>query len=448
MAQNFLSCDREQELLLPPSLRDWLGDDHVAWFVLDAVQTMDLTEFYGAYRADGHGRAAHDPAMMVALLLYSYSLGERSSRVIERRCSEDVPTRVICANRAPDHTTIARFRARHQEALARTFTQILGLCARAGLVSVGVVALDGTAINADAARVATRSHAQIGEEVERMLGEAAQVDAAEDEQFGEARGDELPPGLADRRSRLARLKRCQEELEAEQAKAQADYEANLQWRAEWEAEHRRKLGGRKPFVPDPDGLGKRTINTTDPDSRVIAREGRQPVQGYNAQAVTTGEQIIIAADVTQQSNDSGQLEPMISQATETLTAAGWGQRIDTVLADGGYWNNAHITKLGDAGMQVIVSTRSGLRTKARKLSPKQGPEAERIDRLLDTKEGKALYTRRQHMIEPVFADTKFNRGFRRFHRRGLAACRAEWRLIAATHNLLKLYRTGIPVHAA
>jgi hypothetical protein len=139
---------------------------------------------------------------------------------------------------------------------------------------------------------------------------------------------------------------------------------------------------------------------------------------------------------------------MISQATETLTAAGWGQRIDTVLADGGYWNNAHITTLGDAGMQVIVPTRSGLRTKARKLSSKQGPEAERIDRLLDTKEGKALYTRRQHMIEPVFADTKFNRGFRRFHRRGLAACRAEWRLIAATHNLLKLYRTGIPVHAA
>jgi transposase len=129
---------------------------------------------------------------VVALLLYSYSLGERSSRVIERRCSEDVPTRVICANRAPDHTTIARFRARHQEALARTFTQVLGLCARAGLVSVGVVALDGTAISADAARVATRSHAQIREEVERMLGEAAQVDAAEDERFGDARGDELP----------------------------------------------------------------------------------------------------------------------------------------------------------------------------------------------------------------------------------------------------------------
>jgi transposase len=443
MPQNFLPCEREQELLLPPSLRDWLGEDHVVWFVLDAVETMDLSEFYAAYRADGHGRAAHDPAMMVALLLYSYACGERSSRAIERRCREDVPTRVICANRVPDHTTISRFRARHDAALSRMFTQILGMCARLGLVSVGVVALDGTAISADASREATRSHESIREEVERMLGEAAEVDAREDELYGEARGEELPAELVDRRSRLARLRRCREELEAEQAKAEAAYQENLRWRAEWEAEHGRKLGGRKPFPPDPDGLGKRTINVTDPDSRVIARETRQPVQGYNAQAVATSEQIIVAADITQQSNDSGQLEPMIRQAVQTLTAAGCREQVGTVLADGGYWNNAHITVLGEEGMQVIIPTRSASRTKARKLSPKQGPEAERIDRLLETPDGAALYKRRQHMIETVFANTKFNRGIRRFHRRGLAACRAEWRLIAATHNLLKLHRATL-----
>jgi transposase len=406
-----------------------------------AVETVDLTEFYGAYRADGHGRAAHDPAMMVALMLYSYACGERSSRVIERRCREDVPTRLICANRVPDHTTIARFRARHDTALAATFTQILGLCARAGLVSVGVVALDGTAMAGDASRAATRSHDSIRQEVERILGEAAEIDTREDELHGDARGDELPAGLVDRRSRLARLRRCREELEAEQAKAEADYEANLAWRAEWETEHGRKLGGRKPFPPDPDGLGKRTINTTDLDSKVIAREGRQPVQGYNAQAVATADQIIVAADITQQSNDSGQLEPMIRQAADTLAGAGHHESIGTVLADGGYWNAPHMTALTDSGMEVIVPTRSSVRTKARKLSPKQGPHAERIDRLLDTPEGKALYTRRQHMIEPVFANTKFNRGIRRFSRRGLAACTAEWRLIAATHNLMKLYRT-------
>src|SRR6187549_3162412 len=158
MAQNFLACDRDQELLLPPSLREWLPEGHLAWFVIDAVAQLDLGEFYAAYRADGHGRAAHDPAMMVALLLYSYAIGVRSSRAIERRCHEDVPTRVICANQAPDHTTIARFRARHQEALAKTFSQVLALCARAGLVSVGVVALDGTAMAADASPEATRSY--------------------------------------------------------------------------------------------------------------------------------------------------------------------------------------------------------------------------------------------------------------------------------------------------
>src|SRR3954449_11301564 len=202
MPQNFLGCDREQALLLPPSLREWLGEGHPAGLVLDVGREIDLGEFYGAYRADGHGRAAHDPAMMVALLLYSYALGQRSSRAIERRCAEDVPTRVICANQVPDHTTIARFRARHQDALASTFTQVLALCARAGLVSVGVVAVDGTAMAANASREATRSYASIRDEVERILGEAEAVDAAEEAEHGEASGDELPPGLADRRSRL------------------------------------------------------------------------------------------------------------------------------------------------------------------------------------------------------------------------------------------------------
>jgi transposase len=168
-------------LLLPPSLREWLPEGHLVWFVLDAVDAIDLDAFYGSYRADGHGRAAHDPAMMVALLLYNYAIGQRSSRVIERRCQEDVASRVICANRIPDHATIARFRARHQDALAETFTQVLGLCARAGLVSVGVVALDGTVIAADASRAATQTHQTIREEVDRILGQAAAIDAAEDE---------------------------------------------------------------------------------------------------------------------------------------------------------------------------------------------------------------------------------------------------------------------------
>jgi transposase len=439
MPQNFLGCDREQALLLPPSLREWLDDDHLAWLVLDVVAEIDLGEFYGAYRADGHGRAAHDPAMMVALLLYSYALGQRSSRAIERRCHEDVPTRVICANQAPDHTTIARFRVRHQEALARTFTQVLALCARAGLVSVGVVALDGTAMAANASREATRSYGAIREEVDRILGEAAAVDEAEDAEHGSARGDELPGELADRRSRLARLRRCRQELEAEQAEVEADYAATLRWRAEWEAEHGRKLGGRKPFAPDPDGLAKRSINTTDPDSRTLIRTGKTAIQGYNAQAVATAGQIIVAADITQQSNDSGELEPMIRAALEELDRAGVQQQPETVLADGGYWNSPQITALGDQGLQVIVPTKRATRTKKRTLSPRQGPQAKRIEALLETREGAALYRQRQHMIETVFARTKFLRAITRFQRRGLAACRAEWQLIATGHNLLKLH---------
>ena len=198
MPQNFLACDREQELLLPPSLREWLPEDHLAWFVVDAVAQMDLAAFYGAYRADGHGRAAHDPAMMVTLLLYAYAIGERSSRRIERRCVEDVATRVICANQRPDHTTIARFRQRHESALAGLFGDVLALCAEAGLVQVGVVAIDGTKVHANASQHATRSYEEIAREI---LAEADAVDAQEDEQFGDRRGDELPPELASAQGR-------------------------------------------------------------------------------------------------------------------------------------------------------------------------------------------------------------------------------------------------------
>jgi transposase len=172
VAQNFLRCDRDQELLLPPSLREWLPQDHLEWFVVDAVDEIDLSGFYDAYRDDGWGRAAFEPSMMGALLLYAYAVGERSSRAIERRCREDVAFRVITANRIPDHATIARFRVRHEQALAATFTQVLALCGRAGMVSVGVVALDGSLLAGNASPGATRSYASIRAEVERMLSEA------------------------------------------------------------------------------------------------------------------------------------------------------------------------------------------------------------------------------------------------------------------------------------
>ena len=210
----------------------------------------------------------------------------------------------------------------------------------------------------------------------------------------------------------------------------------------------RRLGGRaRPQARRPqtapaaaDALEKRTLNTSDPDSRVMRRSGRRPVQGYNAQVVASPEQIILAAEITQAANDSGQLEPMITATIDTLTAVGVDAELETVLADGGYWNSPQIARLRHQGLQPIVPTKSGIRSTPRTLSPRQGPEAQRIEQLLDTDEGRALYRRRQQIVEPVFAHTKILRRIDRFQRRGLAACTAEWKLIAATHNLLKLWR--------
>src|SRR5919199_4260219 len=232
MGQNFLSCDRGQAMLLPASVAEWLPEGHLARFVVDVVERLDLSAFYAVYRADGSGRPAHDPAMMVALLLYAYAVGERSSRQIERRCVEDVALRVIAANRAPDHSTISRFRQRHAERLAELFVQMLAICAKAGLVRVGTVAVDGTKLAANAGISANRSYEKIRQEVDRILAEADAVDVAEDERFGDARGDELPAELADPVTRRERLERAQRELEAEQAARVAEHQAMLARRAE------------------------------------------------------------------------------------------------------------------------------------------------------------------------------------------------------------------------
>src|ERR687892_1232517 len=214
MAQNFLSSDRDQPLLLPPDLRDWLPEDHLAWFVIEAMDELDLEPFYAAYRADGHGRAAHEPKMMLTLLAYAYCVGERSSRGIERRCREDVAFRVICANQAPDHATIARFRVRHEQALADIFGQVLGLCAEAGLVRTGVVAVDGSKFAADASDAAIRTYDKLAEEI---VAEAGRIDEAEDEIYGSKRGDELPEPVSTHNGRRQWLKEAKKRLDAERA---------------------------------------------------------------------------------------------------------------------------------------------------------------------------------------------------------------------------------------
>jgi transposase len=438
---SFLSCDREQVLLLPPDLREWLPAGHLAWFVIDAVAALDLDAVYGDYRADGHGRPAHDPAMMVALVLYAYAVGVRSSRQIERRCHEDVAFRVLSANRAPDHATIARFLARHREALGGLFTQVLAMCGRAGLGSVGVVAVDGTKLAANASLDANRSYAAIREEVERMLAEGAEVDAREDELYGERRGDELPDEWADPVSRRARLERIRRELEREEAERQAAWQETERRRAEHRARTGKNPRGRPP-TPPAEQLASQMRNTTDPESRMMRHRG-MAIQGYNAQVVANEHQVVLAAEITNARNDERQLEAMIDAVREELAHAGLDARIETVLADTGYWNTAAIRSVQADGPQVLIPTADPQRRAPRRYRPKQGPEAEQINAILDTPEGQALYRRRQVIVEPVFARTRHHRQITRFWRRGLAACRAEWRLINTSHNLLKLYSAAL-----
>jgi transposase len=212
MGQNFIAGDRDQAFLMPPDLRDWVEPGHLAWFVVDAVGELDLAAFYARYRQDGWGRAAYDPAVMVAVMLYAYCRGIRSARAIERRCVEDVAFRVVAANLRPDHATIARFRADHELALAGLFGQVLAMCQRAGLVRAGVVAVDSTKVAANASGLENKTYEELAREI---LKEAAEIDAAEDELYGEARGDELPPELADPRTRRARIRELMDELDAE-----------------------------------------------------------------------------------------------------------------------------------------------------------------------------------------------------------------------------------------
>ncbi|MCA1678481.1 MAG: transposase, partial [Actinobacteria bacterium] len=256
MAPNFIGCDRDRVFLLPPSLREWVPEDHLVWTVLDAVAEMDLSDFYLGYRADGHGRPAYEPSMMVALLLYAYARGNRSSRGIERACVEDVAHRVVAGNLVPDHSTIAEFRVRHEAALAELFTGVLSLCRRAGLVSVGVVAIDGTRVHANASRDANRSYRQVAREI---LAEAAEIDRREDELYGEARGDELPERLRTSEGRKAALREAKEKLERERHAAEPEAESSNDIAVKLELDPER-------FVTRPEGR------------RAWLREGRRALE--------------------------------------------------------------------------------------------------------------------------------------------------------------------------
>jgi transposase len=460
MGPSFIACDREQSFLMPPDVREWLPEDHFAWFVIEAVAAMDLDAFYAVYRGDGRARPAYEPVMVVALLLYAYARGVRSSRAIERACIEDVAYRVIAAQHKPDHATIARFVERHQAALADVFGSVLGLCAKAGLVGVNVVAIDGSKVSANASREATVDYQRLAREV---LEEAQAVDAQEDALYGDKRGDELPPELATSNGRqkwLANAKRWLDDQRAQQAapiprerpkrvkeaKRRLDEELWTEIRANTAYERYRakgvdRRGGRlgpntvpKPYTPPEVPRGQ--INTTDLDSRMVKGQHGW-LQGYNAQAAINEHQIVIAAEIAVVSPDFGHLAPMVAAARRELATAGITDAPKVVLADSGYWHSEQMHQLAADGIPVLIPPDSGLRKTPR--PGWNGGYFSFMRNVLQTEHGAGLYKQRQHLIETLFGSIKHNRGIVRFHRRGRASVRTEWRLITATHNLLKLH---------
>jgi transposase len=442
MAQNFLSCDRDQVLLLPVDMAEWLPAGHLAWFVIEAVGALDLDVVYGYYRQDGRGRPAHDPAMMVALVLYSYAVGVTSSRAIERRCVEDVGCRVISANRRPDHATIARFLVRHREALSELFFEVLALCERAGMLRVGTVAVDSTKLAANASASQNRTYEGLREEARRIIEEAVETDRREDELYGDRRGDELPEELADPRTRKARIRELLEQARAEVERAEQERAEKLAEQAEKVARTGRGMpGGKVQDRPSYDDrrLLARKYNITDPDSRIVRHRGML-MQGYNVQTVVGDGQIILSAAVTDSAVDQGQLGAAIQTARENLEKAGIDEPLGEVLADTGYWSARQITALQAQGIKLLVPPliRSGSKQRQRSA-------ALEMQAKLANPKAKDRYKRRQQIAEPVFAQIKHNRGITRVFRRGRHAVQAEVDLIATTHNLLKLYhRLGGP----
>jgi transposase len=501
MAPNFIECGREQAFLMPPSLRDWVPGEHLVWTMLEAVEEMELSDFYADYRDDGHGRPAYDPKMMVALLLYAYAKGNRSSRRIERECQEDVAYRVICANRVPDHSTIAEFRRRHETALAELFNSVLSLCRNAGVVWVGVIAIDGTKIAANASLYANRSYEWI---VREILKEAEETDRAEDERYGAARGYELPERLRTREGRRAALREAKRELEAEQespapASQPAAEPPRLKGRAigqgrrGWLREGRRQLDERRAREARPiarsrearPSVSKRRLEEELEAersaneayeayrSRGVMRDGRR-FGGEQRPSKPTNRRQRRPGRSTPPTTTRGSSAPRVSPRPRATTRRRRSQRTRSsspprsppsrpTSATSSRWSRrprpssrgrasptrrrpsspirllAHkqMERVVNQGSQVLIPPDSGAR-KGTRPGWDKGIYAF-MRRVLATERGRAIYRRRMATVEPMIGQMKFNRGFTRFQRRGRSAVRSQWRLAAATHNLLKLH---------
>jgi transposase len=429
MAKTYRPYVPEQDLLLPPNLREWLPEDHLAYFVSDLIDQLDLSAITAVYEDEERGYPPYHPLMLTKVLVYAYCVGVFSSRKIQRRLKEDVAVRVLAAGNEPDFRTIADFRKTHLTALRGFFEQVLRLAREMGAPRVGRVALDGSKIKANASKHKAMSYGrmrekqrQLREEVHALLAQAEAADAAEDVEYGpDRRGDEWPAELQRRESRLQRIREAKRALEA---RAKADAAAVGQPAAS--------------ARPDP----KAQYNFTDPESRIMKGPDGF-VQAYNAQVAVDELQLIVGHAVTQETNDKKQLMPMITTIEQQS-----GDRPVQVLADAGYCSDESLTAIADTSIDAYVATRKQKHGERpgpcpRGPLPKTATIVERMSRKLHTKAGAAVYAARKGIVEPVIGQIKHARGFRQFLLRGFEKVQGEWSLVCTTHNILKLYRLCI-----
>ena len=451
--KTFRSYDQDQPMLLAPDLRDWIPADDPARWVDDLVeQGLDLAPFYDDY-TEARGAPPYDPRLMLKLLIYGYSNGITSSRELERRCQHDVAYMFLSAQAAPDFVVISRFRKRHQKAFAALFTQALGLCAQAGLVSLGSVALDGSKIRASASRHRAmsydrmvRAEADLAAEVQDLLADAERTDAAEDAVHGDRRGDELPRELARREGRLAAIRKAKSDLEAEhaaKARVKAEQAAAKQGADETEQAAAGDEAEAAVVIPP-----KAQRSFTDPDARIMKTSDGSFHYCYNAQTVVDEDsQVILHTKLVPSGADSPELPAALDDLTEALAAAGIKGKPKRLLADAGYFSEANVATVCEAGIDPLIATgrqKHGQKALAapRGRIPKGLTPKQLMARKLSTKKGRAAYARRKAIVEPAFGQMKVAQEAGQLRLRGLDNAQGEWTLHAFCHNARKLRNSG------
>jgi transposase len=431
MGKSYRPYYPDEDLLLPPSLREWMPENHLAYFVGDVIDQLDLSAMDDVYGNEKRGQPPYNPRMMTKVLVYAYCVGVFSSRRIERRLVEDIAFRVLAADNQPNFRTISDFRKIHLHTLEGLFEQVLKIALEAGAMKVGRVALDGTKIKANASKHKAMSYDRMKEkerdlraEVKEMMAQAEAADAEEDERYGDKRGDELPAELARRETRLKAIREAKRALEAR-------------------AREKAAAEGGDPQQARP--KDKDQYNFTDPESRIM-KGADGFIQAYNAQAAVEPElQLIVGQTVTAASNDKEQLMPMVEVIEQQS-----GQRPDEILADSGYCSEKNLETLDAAEnpaprIEGYIATERQKHGEYKEPCPK-GPlpaHASKVDRMrrkLKTKTGRSVYAARKTIVEPVFGQIKHARGFRQFLLRGIEKVRGEWSLVCLTHNILKCYR--------